>query len=571
MATINPFQPPINYAVDVQSPFEAALGGFKLGAGVAEIEAARQTREKAQATQTELANLFKNPLATAADYDRVAAFLPKDQAAIVTQGFERKTKEQQANDLRMGAEVYSAIKSGNLPVAKQMLTDQATAFRNSGREDKAKAIEDSIKIIDLNPTGAQATIGLYMARLPGGTDFLNNADKALSIIRTEALAKPTLDKAVADASAAVADAKKKVAEAEDTPSRLLAEADLRSAQTAQQRALTAASEGEEARKLTKFAPELRETIAKADAAVADAEKRVAEAKDTPTRLVAENNLRVAQAAQANAAAAKSKKDLEDEGVKVQSSKILDNGTAVFVTTNGKTRVIGPDGVELTGQERVDAVREAEQFGADIQQLRSGARKAGEVGQTEAAKAFENVGKIRRNISNLDSAIAALDAGATTGVIASKFPNWKASTIELQNVQRQLGLDIIGSVTFGALSEGELSLALETALPLNMNEPQLKDWLIRKKTAQNKLADYITEQARFLSIPGRSLGDWLIQAEKRGQPPGMTAPGTGAAGAAAAAAPPLPKSATVGGKTYTRPPSFTDKQWGDYLKAQGVMQ
>ena len=44
---------------------------------------------------------------------------------------------------------------------------------------------------------------------------------------------------------------------------------------------------------------------------------------------------------------------------------------------------------------------------------------------------------------------------------------------------------------------------------------------------------------------------------------MTAPGTGAA------APPLPKSATVGGKTYTRPPSFTDKQWGDYLKSQGV--
>ena len=305
MATINPFQPPINYAVDVQSPFEAALGGFKLGAGVAEIEAAKQAREKAQATQTELANLFKNPLATAADYDRVAAFLPKDQAAIVTQGFERKTKEQQANDLRMGAEVYSAIKSGNLPVAKQMLTDQATAFRNSGREDKAKAIEDSIKIIDINPTGAQATIGLHMARLPGGKEFLENADKALSIIRTEALAKPTLDKAVADASAAVADAKKKVAEAEDTPSRLLAEADLRSAQTAQQRALTAASEGEEARKLTKFAPELRETIAKAEAAVADAEKRVLETAGTPAQLAAEQDLRVAQVAKERALTAAS--------------------------------------------------------------------------------------------------------------------------------------------------------------------------------------------------------------------------------------------------------------------------
>jgi hypothetical protein len=37
MATINPFQGPINYSVDVQSPFEAALGGFKIGAAGAEM------------------------------------------------------------------------------------------------------------------------------------------------------------------------------------------------------------------------------------------------------------------------------------------------------------------------------------------------------------------------------------------------------------------------------------------------------------------------------------------------------------------------------------------------------
>ena len=35
------------------------------------------------------------------------------------------------------------------------------------------------------------------------------------------------------------------------------------------------------------------------------------------------------------------------------------------------------------------------------------------------------------------------------------------------------------------------------------------------------------------------------------------------------APPLPTSATVGGQTYARPPGFTDAQWRDYLKSQGV--
>ena len=42
MAGINPFQAPINYAVDVQSPFEAVLSGFKIGAAGAEAQAKAQ-------------------------------------------------------------------------------------------------------------------------------------------------------------------------------------------------------------------------------------------------------------------------------------------------------------------------------------------------------------------------------------------------------------------------------------------------------------------------------------------------------------------------------------------------
>jgi hypothetical protein len=236
---INPFQPPINYAVDVQSPFESALGGFKLGAGVAEMQAVQQRRElerkaleQAQTAQTELANLFKNPNATAADYERVSAFLPKDQAGIVTQGFERKTKEQQQADLRMGAEVYSAVKSGNIDIAKQRLTEKAIALRNSGRENDAKAAETSLELINQNPTGAQAIIGLYMAKLPGGTEFLTNADKALQIIRTESLQPSVLKEAVAKADKAVADAIVAKETATNAPAMAKADADLKSAQAA---------------------------------------------------------------------------------------------------------------------------------------------------------------------------------------------------------------------------------------------------------------------------------------------------------------------------------------------------
>jgi len=239
MATINPFQGPINYSVDVQSPFEAALGGFKLGAGVSEIQAAQQKRElenkalaQAQLQQTELANLYKNPNATAADYERVAAFLPKDQAAIVTQGFERKTKAMQEGDLKFGGQVYSAVKSGQLDIAKQMLKDQSVAYRNSGREADAKAAEASINLIDLNPTGAQATIGLYMARLPEGTKFLEAADKALSTNREEALQPSKLKESVAKADQAVAEATSAQAKAKNAPEKEAADAALATAQAA---------------------------------------------------------------------------------------------------------------------------------------------------------------------------------------------------------------------------------------------------------------------------------------------------------------------------------------------------
>ena len=285
MATINPFQGPINYSVDVQSPFEAALGGFKLGSDVATIQATQKKREletaalaQAQQRQTDLANLFKNPNATAADYDAVAAFLPKDQAAIVTQGFERKTKEQQQNDLRMGGQVYSAIKAGNLDIAKQMLTDQATALRNGGREDEAKAAEASIKLIDLNPTGAQTTIGLYMARLPDGIKYLEAADKALSTVREEALQPSKLKEAVAKADEAAVKAANAVATATDDIAKAKAQRQLEEAKAQQEAVKAKYAEREAVDAIVKRATDLGLTKAQTNEVLAKTSKLGIETK-----------------------------------------------------------------------------------------------------------------------------------------------------------------------------------------------------------------------------------------------------------------------------------------------------
>jgi len=205
----------------------------------------------------------------------------------------------------------------------------------------------------------------------------------------------------------------------------------------------------------------------------------------------------------------SKGATSEDAAEVQSSKILDSGVVVTVMKDGTSKVLDGAGNELTGDARTDAIRIAEERGIELQGDRSGARRAAVVGVDTALSAFEKVGQIRTNISNLNEAKRlVVEEGANTGVIESLLPSWRASTIELQNVRSSLGLDVVGSVTFGALSAGELSLALNTALPTNLQEEALADWLDRKIDAQQKLSEYLTRQAVYLSDGDKTVGDWL---------------------------------------------------------------
>jgi hypothetical protein len=204
------------------------------------------------------------------------------------------------------------------------------------------------------------------------------------------------------------------------------------------------------------------------------------------------------------------------GDKVQSSKVTPNGTTIIVMKDGTTRVVSATGENLTGQARADAIIASEQFGAETQGTRAQARVGGELTSKQVGVAFAEIGKIKKNIGNIDDAIKAIDDGANTGVIASKFPNITTASITLNNVRSQLGLDVIGSVTFGALSEGELNLALDTALPTTLRPQALKQYLTDKKAAQEKLVGYLSKQISYLSKPGNNLSGWLEQTGRQGQ-------------------------------------------------------
>jgi len=205
----------------------------------------------------------------------------------------------------------------------------------------------------------------------------------------------------------------------------------------------------------------------------------------------------------------SKGETDEDAAEVQSSKILDSGVVVTVMKDGTTNVLDASGAELEGDARAEAIREAEDRGSQLQRERAGGRRAATVAVNTSLSAFDQVGKSRSNIANLEEAKRlVVEEGANTGVIADRLPNWKASTVALDTVKNELGLDVVGSVTFGALSQGELTLALNTALPTNLSEDALVDWIDRKIVAQRKLQDYLYAQAIYLADGDKTIGDWL---------------------------------------------------------------
>ena len=132
----------------------------------------------------------------------------------------------------------------------------------------------------------------------------------------------------------------------------------------------------------------------------------------------------------------------------------------------------------------------------------------------AQDAFVSIGKANAAIGNIDSAIKAIDDGANTGPVDNWFPSFKTSTIELQNAGNRMGLDVIGAVTFGALSAGEMKLAMSTALPMDMQPKELKTWLGTRKRAQHKLRSEMMKAAQHFESNG-SISDYLEGMKVRG--------------------------------------------------------
>ena len=227
MAGINPFQPPMNYAIDVQSPFEAALGGFKLGAAGAEAQAQAQAREKAQTYQTGIDAFFKKPAAerTYSDIEPLLVGANKQQFDALQAVAKNMNDEQLSSSKRLYGQLLVSL-GQNPETAKIILQNRIDAETNPQQK---LAWQDMLKTIDISPKIVADNVELLGAAT-FGKDWYDSITKVREERRTAALAPEAQRKAVADADAAEADAKTKLATATNAKEKAAAEAELARAQ-----------------------------------------------------------------------------------------------------------------------------------------------------------------------------------------------------------------------------------------------------------------------------------------------------------------------------------------------------
>lgn len=205
---------------------------------------------------------------------------------------------------------------------------------------------------------------------------------------------------------------------------------------------------------------------------------------------------------------------DTSGDKIRSSVKFQNGAYYVITDKGR-KVYNKEGMLVPeGPEAAEVLREAELSGIAMEGVATGTTEAAKFQQQAANEAFKKVETISTQIRTIDEALGYIDAGAQRNVILNALPDITAEAGGLTAALNQMGLDVVASVTFGALSASELEVARSTAYPPNASAQELKEFLIKRRAALEKLRRYTQDAAQFLLNPNNSRGDWNKMMQER---------------------------------------------------------
>lgn len=162
---------PNNYILDLPNPMDTVQKSFNYGfntaAQVEEVklkqeQLALQKKQQAQ-MQADLANLASNP--SPEGYAKVMTMYPQ-LSENLKRAYDTMDDGKRKAVFSTSSQVFAALSNQQPDIAKQVLTDQATAYENAGNTKDASVAKGIIKLIDTNPDAARASVGMMMA----GTD-----------------------------------------------------------------------------------------------------------------------------------------------------------------------------------------------------------------------------------------------------------------------------------------------------------------------------------------------------------------------------------------------------------------
>jgi len=194
-----------------------------------------------------------------------------------------------------------------------------------------------------------------------------------------------------------------------------------------------------------------------------------------------------------------------------------NGTRQLTLSDGSQRVYTGDGVLQEGGNALAAIAAANEHETALQGQRAGRRVLMTDSARLSTESFEALAPMKVALNNLRDGIDLMKAGAPSGPMRARMPAITSLAEQLRTLQGRMGLDVIGQTTFGALSAGELALALDIGVNLRLPEDDLLEWFEERADAQQKLITYMEEAAIYFGA-GNTAADWIqVQREISGQP------------------------------------------------------
>lgn len=179
------------------------------------------------------------------------------------------------------------------------------------------------------------------------------------------------------------------------------------------------------------------------------------------------------------------------------------GTMFVIKSNPSAgtseRIDIPNTTSLTAQQKADMqIATSKEEGADTSAQRLNEADV-ERASVAGIKAYEAMRSIDNGIIELDKARRLVVVeGASAGILQKFLPSFDAATSEFRAIANRLGIQVINSATFGALSKTELKLALTTGFPTDLSGVELVKWIDDKIDAQKKMSRALRAKARELT-------------------------------------------------------------------------